>query len=184
MTPADELPATAAARLFTRLGQPVDAADAAAASAILLTRVAGHAGEGRRAADVAVTASWPEAARILDAEDRDNVLWDAAEAERERLWDIATERFTETDLLERLASTEAAWKNGVRDAARIAGERKLIADPRFAAEAARAAQTAFHHGELARLAIDDSAHPFRQTLALFLCGRWPLGWSGNRFWLF
>lgn len=187
MTPGHVSPDFTANGLFTRLGEPVDAADTAAVTGILRGTAFSHEdGVRRREPDVAivVVASWNEAARIVDAEERDSVLWDTGEGERERLWDIATERFTESELLERLTTAVASWKVAILDAARFAGERYRIADPRFAPEAARAAQTALHHSHLARLAIDDQAHPFQRTLALFLRGRWPLGGSGNRFSLF
>ena len=98
---------------------------------------------------------------------------------------MAAESFTESELLERLTLVRESGSGVVQEAARL-GLRKenRIADPRFLAEAARAAQVALHHAELARLAHAEPGHPFYGTLALFTYGRWPLGPGTTRFFVF
>jgi len=155
-------------RWFARIGQALDDAER--------VRIA-DAGRLHApvAAEAVVVTSWLEAARILDAEDRDSRNWDAQEEERERLWELGCDRFTESELLGRLNAVRDRWTTSIHEAAQAAAQRAGIADPRFALEALAAALLALNHGELAMLADAEAGHPFHRTLDLFVHGRWPLG---------
>jgi len=139
---------------------------------------------GPVAAEAVVVTSWLEAARILDAEDRDSRIWDAQEEERERLWELGCDRFTESELLGRLNAVRERWTRSIQEAAQAAARRAGIGDPRFALEALAAAQLALNHGELAALAGGEPGHPFHRTLDLFVYGRWPLGVLNGRTMIF
>ena len=136
------------------------------------------------AAEVVVVTSWLDAARILDGEDRNSRNWDAQEEERERLWELGCDRFTESELLLRLNAVREQWTASIQDAAQAAARRAGIADPRFVVEALAAAQLALNHGELATLAGAYAGHPFRTNLDLFVHGRWPLGLLNGRTMIF
>jgi hypothetical protein len=168
--------ALTAAKWFQRIGLPLEDSD----RRLLEAATGGDAAQG----DIVVVASWSDAARILDAEDRDSRNWDAQEEERERLWDVCCDRHLEADLLEELHAMRTQWGPSVEAAAHAAASRAGIADPRFVHEAGLAAQLALGHGTLAMLADAGDAHPFRQTLELFLRGRWPLGSAGGRITIF
>jgi hypothetical protein len=164
-------------RWFARIGLALDDAERA--------RIV----EGARlheavTAELVLVTSWSDALRILESEDRESRNWNAQEAERERLWEVAAESFSESELLERLTAVREAWDRPLQAAARKAAERERIADARFPIEAALGAQTALHHAELARLANAGQGHPFHFTLALFTSGRWPLGHGTTRFFVF
>jgi hypothetical protein len=168
------------AQWFERIGLPLDATELARLPALL----AGPGAPPPALGAIAVIGSWGEAARIIDSEDRDSRRWDADEEERERMWELASERLMESELLALLQSAVDEWNPIVHDAAVRAARRIPIADPRFTIDATRAAQLAVHHSTLAALANADPAHPFHRTLELFARGRWPLGVSAPQFLLF
>ena len=166
------------ARWFARVGLPLD--DSERLDVAALCGVA----ESVLDAASAVVASWPEASRILEAEERDSRNWDADEAERERLWDLAADRFTESDLLERADAARRQFSATIEAFAKGAAKRLGIVDPRFVVEAVAAAQVAVSRDELARLACVEVSHPFHQALGLFVRGRWPLGPVNGRTMIF
>jgi hypothetical protein len=163
-------------RWFERIGAPLDEPERAALAQILARHFP--------AVEIVHVASWSDARVLLEAEARDSRLWDAQEAERERLWDLGTDRHTEADLVETLQRAEAAASEALREAAARAAGRLAAHDARLAAEVAGAARLALHHSALATLADAGDAHPFHATLAVFARGRWPLGLSGGRFFIF
>ena len=163
---------------FRRVGLPLDDAERAEIAAIV------HEPGSPRNIEILAAGSWPEAAGNLAAEDRDNRRWDAAEGERERLWEMLTDRFTEDELIGRIDAVRAEWKAVAEHAADAAAQRLRIGDLQFAAEAAGALQLALHHGALATLAGESSSHPFHRTLRWFAHGRWPLAFDQQRLILF
>jgi len=168
----------AEARWFARVGLPQDDAERLEIAAMC------GASAAVPAAESAAIASWAEASRILEAEERDSRNWDADEAERERLWELAADRFTEDQLLDRADAARRRSSAVIADCANAAARRLGISDPRFVAEAIAAAQVAVSRSELARLAGADGAHRFNRALALFVRGRWPLGHVNGRTKIF
>lgn len=163
---------------FERIGMPLDAAEHEAIAAILVWH------GFPQGMEIVAIGSWGEALALLDAEARESRLWDAQEGERERLWELGTDRHTEDDLVTALATAEAAARQALVASAAQAAARLAMHDRRFVAEASGAAQIALHHSTLADLARADERHPFHATLALFAGGRWPLGHAGGRFFIF
>ena len=166
------------ARWFERLGLPLEHGERAQFSALAI------GSQTQSGIEFAVVESWHDVLRILEAEERDNRQWDAGEEERERMWEIATLRYSESELLAQLHEAGEKWHSSVHAAAIATARRIPIADGRFASAAAGAALLAVNHSALARLVDADAAHPFHRTLELFARGRWPLGFSAGRYLLF
>lgn len=154
---------------FSRVGQALDNDEKARIVALL---------NGRSEAVAIEVVSGVALSRILLAEEHDNLWWDAEESERERLWEIAAERATETDVAERLS---ASVEEGVfiRDAAAHVGNAAAI-DPSHIPPAVEAALLSLHQNALAELVETPADHWFRIKHALFKSGRWPLGFRSGR----
>ena len=166
------------ARWFERVGLPLERDERAQLSVLVISS------EARSDTEFAVVESWPDVLRILEAEERDNRQWDAGEEERERMWERATLRYSESELLAQLHEAGEKWHPFVHAAAIASARRIPIADARFASAAAGAALLAVNHSALARLVDPDAAHPFHRRLELFVRGRWPLGVSAGGYLLF
>ena len=189
---------------FKRIGEPVDDVDAANIAFLL------------RALEVPPSTAidvigGDELARLLHAEEHDNRWWDAEEGERQRLWDLATDRSIESVLLDALHSATAphvhamhdaasriAWSNtckstlGVRamDVKGAIGEIGEIgktgaigAMGAMVDRAADAAMMSLHQRALAELSGAPDDHYFRIKFMLFAAGRWPLGVRSGKFYL-
>lgn len=163
---------------FARVGLPLSEQEQAGITQMLggLEFAAGLAHAG--------AASWWDAAQVLRADETDSRRWDAEEAERERLWSLAAERWTEDDLLARLTAFTAPLGHPVRSAAGIAASRMGVADPGLVRAAADAALLAAHQHVLADLAQVAGDHYFRRKFELFAAGRWPLGVLTGKFIVF
>lgn len=163
---------------FSCLGTPLAPADRQEITALL------HDHGVATDAEVVVVGSWWDAARVLQASDRDPRWWDWEEAERERLWSSAADRHGEAHLLEQLTATTGAQTAAIRRAAETAAARERVGDADLIRAAAAAALLAVHQGGLAELAGADARHRFRRKLALFAAGRWPMGFCDGRFFVF
>lgn len=163
---------------FSCLGVPLAPAERWEVSALL--REQGTAPD----AEVVGIGSWWEAARTLQACDRDPCWWEWEENERERLWALAADRHGEVDLLRQLTETTDAQRAAIRAAAEAAALRDRVGDADLVRAAAGAALLAAHQDGLAELAGAASRHYFRRKLALFAAGRWPIGLCGERFVVF
>lgn len=146
--------------------------------------IAGLCARAGSAGGVTLVRTWIEAARHLDLETHDARHWDAQEEERERLWDLATDRCGEQALLEAATGVRARFDAALRDAAHVAANRLASGDARFEREAAGAAHLALQHALLVQEAAIDAPHPFVARLELFARGRWPIGESDGRTLLF
>ena len=163
---------------FARIGLPLTPEENAAVAE--LTRIAApHA-----LAAVTVLASWQDAAAFVREAERDSSWWDQEEEERERLWARAAEHHTEAELLQRLIAVTLALDAEVRSAARAAVTAAGLADAAIATEATGMALLAAHQSALADLAGEGPEHRFARKFALFMGGRWPLGYHSARFVIF
>ena len=163
---------------FARVGLPLDPDEEAAV--LGLTRIlAPHP-----AVAVAALASWQEAAEFVRAAERDPNTWDQEEEEREALWTRATEQRTEDEVLRQLDVSIGGLSTEMRAAALAAIGRAGVLDVAVAAEATGMALLAAHQGALARLAGEGPDHRFVRKYALFVRGRWPLGYHSARFAIF
>jgi hypothetical protein len=132
---------------------------------------------------VETIADWQDARSVITNPDWDRRWWDAEQLEKQRLYAKAIALRGESDVLHLLSSTLAA-SDAVKNAAELAAARLGCTEAGLVGSAAGAASEAFHLGELARLAGEPDAHPFRLKQALFSAGRWPLGMSNGRYHLF
>jgi hypothetical protein len=163
---------------FSRLGRPFAASEQAALAAML----AGHAALAR--AEVDHVEHWHEAGEFVRAAELEGTWWDLEEEERARLWECASDRFSESDLLARLAALTRSLTPSVQAAAAAAAKRAGVADRDLVRTAAGAALMAAHQRALAALAGAGGAHLFDSKYALFAGGRWPLGHHRGRFAVF
>ena len=163
---------------FSRAGQPLDD-DERAVIAAMQRKLGVEAVSGATPVEVL---GWRELPRVLRDEDRDNRWWDAEEGERERLWSIAAERMTESELLEALGDASRENTDALNDAATIAITQAFSGgDPALARAASEAGRLTVHQHALARLADVDPDHYFIIKYRLFAGGRWPLGVAAGRF---
>ena len=161
---------------FARVGLPLEQDEEAAA--VHLMRIVAPT------AAIAGLASWQEAAAFLRGSERDSMAWDQEEEEREALWARATEQRTEDQVLCQLDSAIRGLDAEVRVAALAAVGRAGIVDAALAAEATGMALLAAHQNALALLAGEGLEHHFVRKYALFVRGRWPLGYHSARFAIF
>ena len=163
---------------FARVGLPLES-DEEAAVLDLMRSVAPHT-----MASVAALGSWQEAAVFVRAAERDSAAWDQEEEEREALWARATEQRTEDEVLCQLDAGIRGLDAEMRAAALAAVGRAGIVDADLATEATGMALLAAHQNALARLAGEGPDHRFVRKYALFVRGRWPLGYHSARFAIF
>ena len=164
-------------RWFARVGLPLSQ-DERAVVADWTRSVAPAAPEALTA-----VASWQEAAEIVRATDADSTWWDDEEAERERLWAQASERWSESELLESLDAATRGLNGEIHGAASAAAAAGM-ADERIVAEASGMALLAVHQRALAEMAGASTDHRFVLKYALFAGGRWPLGYHFARLVVF
>jgi hypothetical protein len=136
------------------------------------------------AATLAAVASWQEASQIVRATEVDSTWWDDEEAERERLWGQATERWNESELLESLDAATRGLNMEIHGAASVAATAAGMTDERIVAEASSMALLAAHQRALAEMAGALADHRFVLKYALFAAGRWPLGYHFARLVVF
>jgi hypothetical protein len=136
------------------------------------------------AASVTAVSSWQEAAGIVRAIDFDSAWWDDEEAERERLWTLASERWSESELLDALDAAARGLNSEVHAEASAAVAAAGMIDEGVVGEATGMALLAAHQRALAELAGADAGHRFALKYALFAAGRWPLGYHLARFVVF
>ena len=163
---------------FDRVGTPLAPPETDALHALLLSDplLAG-------ARLVAVT-NWAEASGAARAMDVDAEWWDHEEAERERLWLLASHRVGEAELIRQLTAVTDGVAAGARTKVGAAAARAGIADPVAIGDATAAVLLAAHHNALAELAGEDWGHGFARKYALFAGGRWPLGYHHGRYLIF
>jgi hypothetical protein len=128
-------------------------------------------------------ADWRDARSVITDPGWDRRWWDAEQLEKQRLYARAIALCGESDVL-RLLSITLASSDAVKNAAELAAARLGCTEAGLVRSAAGAASEAVHLGELARLAGETDAHPFRLKQALFSAGRWPLGMLSGRYHLF
>ncbi len=162
---------SAAPAWFACIGTPLGADDRADALAVLAAR-------GQRAsADDAVVLvpSWRAAAAWTD----DTAMaecWDDDEDEREALWTRAAAEIGEAALLAHLTAATSAAAPQVRVAAMAAAGGAGVQDAEVVATACASALLALHQCVLAQAAGAPADHPFMRKFALFVRGRWALGY--------
>ncbi|MCG8441128.1 MAG: hypothetical protein MI723_04890 [Caulobacterales bacterium] len=169
------------ARLFARLGEPLNAADMTLAHAYLDALGFPDAWPAR-------LESWEDAADAALALDADTAAWEAEEMLRAGLTAQALEAVDEaalqagvTLIAERIG---AVARESVEEAAAYAD----LEDDSLLNAAVGAAAQAAHGAALVSLALDDeeetAAHPFWLRFRLFARGRWPIGLAGATFNVF
>jgi len=163
---------------FARVGLPLDS-DEEAAVVDLMRLVAPHP-----AVVVAALGSWQQAAAFVRAAERDSLTWDQEEEEREALWTRAAEQRTEDEVLRLLDASLRGLDAEVRAAALTAVGRAGGVDVDVVTEATGMALLAAHQSALALLAGEGHDHRFVRKFALFVRGRWPLGYHSARFAIF
>ena len=164
--------------LFTCVGLPLRAEEQAGIAAML------RGLEFASDTPIVGAASWWDAAQVIRAEEWDSRWWDAEEQERERLWSVAAERLTESELLARLTAVAEALGDPVRHGAARSASRAGVADPGLVRAAADAALLAAHQHALADLAGAPEGHYFQRKFDLFAAGRWPLGVFSGKYFVF
>ena len=163
---------------FARVGLPLEP-DEQAAVLDLIRIVAPHT-----TAAVAALESWQEVAALVRVAERDSTVWDQEEEEREALWARATEQRTEDEVLRQLDASIRGLDVEMRVAVLAAAGRAGMADAGLVAEATGMALLAAHQSALALLAGEGPDHRFVRKYALFVRGRWPLGYHSARFAIF
>lgn len=163
---------------FTRVGTPVTAEDRADAGAILRAR-------GQTpAADAIVVVSWPAAAAWTEHPAMAE-CWDDDEEEREVLWGRVAAQIGEAALLATLTAATVEAAPRVRAAAHAAHapstSASASAEQETIATAAASALLALHQFRLAQLADATPDHPFIRKYALFVRGRWALGYRDGTY---
>ena len=160
---------------FSRVGRVLDVDENGRIVGLLGTLLDGRAGASSVALEVV---NGLPLSRLLLAEEHDNLWWDAEESERERLWEVAAERATEAVVAERLSVGDHE-RAAIRAAATRIGDAGAI-DPSHISTAIEAAMLSLHQNALAELADTPDDHWFRIKHALFVAGRWPLGFRSGR----
>jgi hypothetical protein len=161
---------------FARVGLPLDSDEEAAVFGLMRV-LAPHP-----AVAVATLRSWQQAAEFMRAAERDSMTWDQEEEEREALWARATERHTEDVVLRQLDAGVFGLNAEMRVAALAAMGGAV--DAALATEASGMALLSAHQSALALLAGEGPDHHFVRKYALFVRGRWPLGYHSARFAIF
>lgn len=175
---------------FKRIGEPVDDVDAATIASLL------RALEVPPSTAIEVIGGL-ELGRLLHAEEHDNRWWDADEGERQRLWDLATDRSIESVLVDALHSATAPHVHAMHDAASRIARSNVACEPTIGLDAigavgakgamvdraVDAAMMSLHQRALAELSGAPDDHYFRIKFALFAAGRWPLGVRSGKFYL-
>lgn len=161
---------------FSRVGDALDVDDRADIGAI-----ASAAGDASPV--IETLASWFAACAFTEGAAA-AVIADDDEEERERLWLAAAGELSETELLARLQAVTRNAAAGVRAAAQEAVARQGIREPMLVDTATATALLAIHHHALAGFAGASAAHPFQRRHALFIRGRWPLGYHAGRYAIF
>ena len=162
---------------FDALGEPVAAEEA---------RLVGSYLSGLGVADalpIEGVLDWNEARSVVTNPAWDRRWWEAEQLEKQRLHARARATRGEQETLQLLAWTLESGE-AVKGAAARAAARFGCADAGLVGSAAGAASEAFHLAELARLAGESDAHPFRVKHALFAAGRWPLGILNGQYRIF
>jgi ABC-type Fe3+-siderophore transport system permease subunit len=168
------LPAT----WFSRVGEPLAPADRDEIAALI------HDHPLLGSAKIDGVGHWHEAGAIVRVSDRDTAWWEHEEDERQSLWQRATERFAEADLLARLTAVTETLADAVRGCATKAAARDGVADPGLIGAASGAALMAAHQNTLAAMAGEAGTHFFARKYTLFVGGRWPLGYYSGRYIVF
>jgi hypothetical protein len=127
---------------------------------------------------------WDAARRAISFPQWDRRWWDAEQAEKRRLFQIAIDNMSEHDLLAALSHAIERITETVHGAAAVEAARLGCADAGLIRAAAGAASEALYLAELARLAGESEGHPFRRKQALFAGGHWPLGIVSGRYHVF
>ena len=161
-----------------RVGLPLEP-DEESAVLDLMRIVAPHA-----AGAITALGSWQEAAACVRAGERDSMVWDQEEEEREALWARATEQRTEDEVLRQLDVGIRGLDVEMRVAVLAAMGGAGVVDAELATEATGMALLAAHQSALALLAGAGPDHRFVRKNALFTRGRWPLGYHSARFAIF
>jgi hypothetical protein len=162
---------------FDALGEPVAAEELRMARAYL-------AGLGiAEALPIEGVRDWNDARSVVTNPAWDRRWWEAEQLEKQRLHARAGVAHGEQETLQLLACTLEA-SEAVKGAAARAAARFGCADAGLVGSAAGAASEALHLAELARLAGESDAHPFRLKQALFAAGRWPLGILNGQYRIF
>jgi hypothetical protein len=160
----------AATPWFARVGELLSADDRAKHAAYV-------SGLGLAAGEPVRVASWTEAARIANDPDWDIAWWDAEAGEQKRLQEAAERRYGSERALATLTRVTDAALIPTRAAADKAPDEAL------ARVAAGAAAHACHQAALV-LACEAEPHAFLAKHLLFAAGRWPLGRTAGRWYLF
>ncbi len=163
---------------FARVGLSFTAAEEAAIGAWLRAAIP----QARIAIDAVV--SWPDAARFLRLTEHDATWWDHEEAEREVLWARAAEQRSESELLRCLDAAALDVATDIREAAHARTAAAGLTDLAVARAASDMALMAAHQCALAQMAGAGAGHPFVRKHALFVGGRWPLGYHSARLAIF
>ncbi len=161
---------------FAALGEPPtdgDRTDAMAYAAAL----------GFDVSTLEVATGWPQAEAILQLPEWSSSWWDCEEKRRRDLLARAETRFPEQPLWTALTDLTTGAGDLVHGKAATAAARLGGAARPSIHVAAGAASQAVYQLAVARLAGDD-ASPFESKFRLFAAGRWPLGISGSRLFLF
>ena len=127
--------------------------------------------------------SWQSAAGWID-HDESAESYNNDEDERARLWVQLTETMTEQELLARLAAVVAAAARAIRMEATLAAARERESDASRIDAATAAALLCLHQHTLAQWAGAGDGHALTRKYALFVCGRWPLGFHAVRYGLY
>ena len=163
---------------FFKLGEPLELAEC------LQVRDYLHGLGLRDELPVEAVSDWESARRAIDTPDWDRRWWDAEQAERQRLQQVAGEAQGHAAVLRGLSDAIERVGEAIHQAAQVASARRGPADAALVRAAAGAASEALYLSELARLAGAGERHPFALKRALFASGRWPLGIVNTRFYLF
>lgn len=133
---------------------------------------------------VVSVSDWDSARRTISFPSWDRRWWDAEQAEKRRLYQKAIGNMSEHALLATLSHAIERITEPVHGAAAVEAARSGCADAGLIRAAAGAASEALYLAELARLAGETDAHPFRRKQALFAGGHWPLGIVNSRYHVF
>ncbi len=162
---------------FTAVGQDLTDAETREAGDYLDALGLGHA-------TLLAARSWREAEAVTRDPGWNPAWWNAEESLRQSLLAAAARDWGESALLAALTRVTEEATEITLGAASIAASRDGVADPSLARVASGAATQAAYHAALARAARQGDSHPFAIKFRLFAAGRWPLGLTSTRFYLF
>ena len=163
---------------FSRVGLPLESNERRHIAAIL------GAFDYGPDTPIDVAATWNDAAQVLRGQEWDNRCWDCEEEGRERLWETASERLTESELSARLTAMTGSMADPIREGAVNAAARAGITDTGLIRAATDAAALAGHQQCMAHLASAPAGHYFHHKFKLFVAGRWPFGVVDGRYIVF